>query len=148
VPRLLEEAHEKAEADGLELEWIEGDAEELPFEDGSFDRVLSTFGHMFAPRHRRVADELVRVCREGGAIVTAAWSADGVFGALSAASASYTPSPPDYASPPVLWGSEEYIRERFGSVASELKVERHVNRVEWESLDGFADYFIDRSRRS
>ncbi len=60
VPELLEAGREKARAAGLEIEWVEGDAEELPFEDGAFDRVFSTFGHMFAPRHRRVADEMAR----------------------------------------------------------------------------------------
>lgn len=105
VPKLLENGRAKAEAAGLEIEWVEGDAEELPFADGSFDRVLSTFGHMFAPRHQRVADEMIRVCRKGGAIATATWAADGVFGAMSAASAPYMPPPPDYASPPVLWGA-------------------------------------------
>jgi ubiquinone/menaquinone biosynthesis C-methylase UbiE len=112
---MLEQARVKAKTAGLEIEWVEGDAEELPFEDGSFDRVLSTFGHMFAPRHERVGDEMVRVCRKGGTIVTATWAADGLFGAMSAAAASYLPSSPDYASPPVLWGREEYVRERFAS---------------------------------
>jgi ubiquinone/menaquinone biosynthesis C-methylase UbiE len=114
VPKLLEHGRTKAQAEGLEIEWVEGDAEELPFEDGSFDRVLSTFGHMFAPRHQRVADEMMRVCQKGGAIVTATWTAEGVFGAISAASAPFMPPPPEYASPPVLWGSEEYIRQMFG----------------------------------
>jgi SAM-dependent methyltransferase len=145
VPKLLEAGRAKADAAGLEIDWAEGDAEELPFQDGSFDRVFSTFGHMFAPRHRRVADEMVRVCRkDGAAIVTATWTAEGVFGAISAASAPYMPPPPEYASPPILWGSEEYIREMFGSVATDFEFERHVNRIEWDSLEGFADYFMDR----
>ncbi|HVS66374.1 MAG TPA: class I SAM-dependent methyltransferase [Thermoanaerobaculia bacterium] len=144
VPKLLEEGRATADAAGVEVEWVEGDAEELPFEDGSFDRVLSTFGHMFAPRHRRVADEMVRVCREGGVIVTAAWSPEGVVGGVFAASAAYMPPPPDYASPPILWGSEEHVRELFGSAARSLEFERHVNRIEWDSIDGFADYFMDR----
>jgi ubiquinone/menaquinone biosynthesis C-methylase UbiE len=144
VPTLLEQGRAKAEAEGLEIDWVEGDAEELPFEDALFDRVLSTFGHMFAPRHRRVADELVRVCRKGGAIVTATWTPEGVFGAIAAAGAPYMPPPPDYASPPGLWGTEDYVRERFGSVATGFEFERRVNRIEWESLDGFADYFMER----
>lgn len=144
VPKLLEQGREKAEAEGLEIEWVEGDAEELPFEDGTFDRILSTFGHMFAPRHQRVAAEMTRVCRSGGAIVTASWTPEGVFGPISAAAAQYMPPPPDYASPPVLWGSEEYVREMFRGVATDIEFERHVNRIEWESLEGFADYFMDR----
>lgn len=144
VPKLLEQGRAKAAREGIEIEWVEGDAEELPFEDGSFDRVVSTVGHMFAPRHRRVADEMTRVCRSGGAIVTATWTADGVFGAMSAASAPFMPPPPDFASPPVLWGSEEYIREMFGSVATGFEFERHLNWIEDESLESFADLFMER----
>jgi ubiquinone/menaquinone biosynthesis C-methylase UbiE len=143
APRLLDAGRAKAQAEGLDVEWVVGDAEELPFEDGSYDRVLSTFGHMFAPRHRQVADEMVRVARKGGAIVTATWTADGVFGAIAAASAEYQPPPPDYASPPVLWGTEDYIHEMFGSVASDIVMERHVNWVEDESVDAFADLFMN-----
>ena len=144
VPKLLEQGRAKAAADGLELEWVEGDAEELPFADDSFDRVLSTVGHMFAPRHQRVADEMARVCRPGGAIVTATWTPEGSVGAVFAASASYLPPPPDYASPPILWGTEEHVREMFGSAASGFEFERHVNWIQWDSVDGFADYFMDR----
>lgn len=144
VPKLLEQGRAKAESEGLEIEWVEGDAEELPFEDASFDRVLSTFGHMFAPRHRRVADEMIRVCRKGGAIVTATWTVEGVFGAISAATARFMPPPPEYASPPLLWGSEDYIREMFGSVATGFELERHINWIEDESLESFADLFMER----
>ena len=84
VPKLLEQGRAKAERERLEIEWVEGDAEALPFEDASFDRVFSTFGHMFAPRHRQVADEMIRVCRRGGAIVIATWTADGIFGPMFA----------------------------------------------------------------
>src|SRR5262245_8312352 len=106
VPKLLEQGRAKAEAAGLEIEWVEGDAERLPFEGRSFDRVLSVFGHMFAPRHQQTAEEMARVCREGGAIVTTAWSPEGTVGATMRAGAAYMPPPPDYASPPSLWGSE------------------------------------------
>jgi hypothetical protein len=87
---------------------------------------------------------MARVCRAGGAIVTATWTPEGVFGALSAASAPYMPAPPEYASPPALWGTDAHVRERFGSVAKDFQFERHVNRIEWDSLEGFADYFMDR----
>ena len=144
TPVLLEKGREKADVTGVEIEWVEGDAEELPFEDGSFDRVLSTFGHMFAPRHQRAADEMVRVCREGGAIVTATWTAEGIFGAMFAATAPYMPPPPRDASPPVLWGTEEHVREVFGPEAKAFEFERHVNRIEWDSVEAWADYFMDR----
>ena len=144
VPKLLEHGRAKAEAAGLEIEWIDGDAEDLPFEDGSFDRVLSTFGHMFAPRHRRVADEMARVCRRGGAIATATWTPEGVTGDIFAASAAYMPPPPDYASPPILWGREDYVRELFANVGTDFEFERHVNTIEWDSIEGWAEYFIER----
>jgi SAM-dependent methyltransferase len=144
VPKLLEEGRAKAQAAGLEIEWVEGDAEELPFEDDSFDRVLSTFGHMFAPRHRRVAAEMVRVCREGGGIVTATWTPEGVAGAVFAASASYMPPLPDYASPPILWGSEDHVREMFGPAATGVEFERQENWIQADSVEGWAEVFMDR----
>jgi ubiquinone/menaquinone biosynthesis C-methylase UbiE len=144
VPELLDAGREKASAAGLEIEWVEGDAEELPFEDGAFDRVFSTFGHMFAPRHRRVADEMARVCRRGGAIATCTWTPEGVVGEIFRVSASYMPPPPEFASPPILWGSEDYVREMFGAVATDFDFERHLTTVEWESIEGFADFFMER----
>ncbi len=140
--KLLEAGRAKAKAEGLEIGFREGDAEHLPFEDGSFDRVLSTFGHMFAPRHQRTAQEIARVCRRGGAIVTTTWTPEGVFGDLSKAAAPYMPPPPDYASPAALWGREDHVRELFGDVATDFEFERHVNRIEWESLESFADFFM------
>jgi ubiquinone/menaquinone biosynthesis C-methylase UbiE len=144
VPELLEGGRAKAEAAGVVIDWVEGDAEQLPFEEGGFDRVLSTFGHMFAPRHQRVADEMMRVCREGGAIVTATWTPEGTVGDVLRTSGSYMPPPPDYASPPLLWGSEDYVREAFAPAAKECAFERHVNWIEADSLEEFADFFIDR----
>ena len=142
--KLLAAGRAKATAEGLDIDWREGDAEHLPFEDGSFDRVLSTFGHMFAPRHQRTADEMARVCRRGGAIVTATWTPEGTVGDIFKVSASYMPPPPDYASPPTLWGREEYVRERFATVATGFEFERHVNWIEWESIEGWADFFMAR----
>jgi SAM-dependent methyltransferase len=144
VPGLLEGGRRNAAAADVEIDWVEGDAEKLPFEDGSFDRVLSTFGHMFAPRHRRVADEMARVCRKDGLIVTATWDPEGVAGKIFAASGSYMPPPPEYASPPILWGSEDHVRELFGSAATGFEFERHVTMLEWDSLEGFADFFMGR----
>jgi SAM-dependent methyltransferase len=144
VPKLLEQGRAQAEAEGLTIEWVEGNAERLPFADRSFDRVLSTFGHMFAPRHQQTAREMARVCRSDGAIVTATWTPEGLFGALSAASADYMPPPPDYASPPGLWGREDHVRGLFGAVATSFEFHRHVNRIEWESVEAFAEYFTSR----
>lgn len=142
VPELLEGGREKADAEGLEIEWVEGDAEELPFEDGSFDRVLSTFGHMFAPRHRRAADEMARVCRDGGSIAVACWTPEGAAGDVFRANSKYMPPPPDFASSPVLWGTEEHVREMFPA-AEDFAFERHVTRLSWDSVEGFADHFAE-----
>lgn len=142
APKLLEAGRAKAEAAGLDIEWVEGDAEELPSEDASFDRVLSTFGHMFAPRHRRAADEMLRVCRPGGMIVTATWTPEGLTGRMFEAAGAYMPPPPDYASPPILWGREEHVREMFGRAATSFAFERHVNRIEAESVETWADTFM------
>jgi SAM-dependent methyltransferase len=144
VPRFLRQAQAKAEAERLDIEWREGDAENLPFEDGRFDRVLSTFGHMFAPRHQRTAAEMARVCRRGGAIVTATWAPDGSVGEIFKISKEYMPAPPDYASPPILWGREDHVRELFAAVATSFEFEHHVNRIKWESLEGWADFFMAR----
>jgi SAM-dependent methyltransferase len=143
VPALLEAGREEAEAAGLEIEWVEGDAEELPFEEGRFDRVLSTIGHMFAPRHRRTADEMARVCRDGGVIAFCCWTPEGTVGDVFASSASYMPPPPDFAQPPILWGTEAHVKEMFPE-ASDYRFERHSATVEWESPRGFAEHFFAR----
>lgn len=143
TPELLEGGREKAAAAEVEIDWVEGDAEALPFEDGAFDRVLSTFGHMFAPRHRVVADEMARVCREGGTIATCTWTPEGTVGDLFRVSSSYMPPPPDFASPPILWGTEDHVRDMF-SAGTDFEFERHSATIEAESLDAWADFFIDR----
>ena len=144
TPKLLDAGRTRAATAGVDIAWREGDAEALPFEDNTFDRVVSTFGHMFAPRHQRAADEMTRVCRRGGVIVRATWTPEGVVGELFRASAAYAPPPPEYASPPILWGREDHVREMFKEVATSLRFERHVNRIDWESLESFADYFLAR----
>ena len=143
VPELLEAGRAKAAQAGVEIEWVEGDAENLPFEDGSFDRVFSTVGHMFAPRHKQTADEMARVCRAGGVIGICCWTPEGSVGDTLRVAGSYMPPPPDYASPPILWGTEEHVRDMFDG-ASSFEFERHDAMIEWESIDGFADYFMDR----
>lgn len=143
VPELLADGRAKAESEELEIEWLEGDAEQLPFADGSFDRVLSTFGHMFAPRHRDAANEMWRVAREGGLIGICTWTPEGTAGDLFRTTAQYMPPPPDYAMPPLLWGTEEHVRAMFPAAKS-LEFERRDVIIEWDSLEGFAEYFIGR----
>lgn len=143
VPELLEAGREKAAAAGVEIEWVEGDAERLPFADDEFERVFSTFGHMFAPRHRRTAEEMARVCREGGAIAICCWTPEGTVGDVFAASAAEMPAPPDFAESPILWGTEAHVRELFPG-AADFEFERHSATIEWESPRGFAGYFFER----
>jgi ubiquinone/menaquinone biosynthesis C-methylase UbiE len=143
TPEMLEAARTKAEAEGLQVSLVEGDAEALPFEEDSFDLVLSVFGHMFAPRHEQAAAEMARVTRPGGRIVIATWTPEGAAGALFRTMGPYMPPAPEYASPPVLWGSEEHVREMFPT-ASGLEFSRHVNVIEWDSLDGYADTFMSQ----
>jgi SAM-dependent methyltransferase len=123
TPELLEAGKAKAEASGLQLEWVTADAENLPFEDGSFDVVMSSIGAMFAPHHQDVADELVRVCRPGGTIGMLNWTPEGMIGALFRTMGPFAPPPPPGAQPPPLWGGEDHMRELFG------------DRVDWRSFE-------------
>jgi SAM-dependent methyltransferase len=126
TPKLLEEQRERASAEGISVELVEGDAEALPFADASFDRVTSCFGVMFAPRHAIAAAELVRVTRPGGEIVVAAWEPAGFVGRLFQISASYMPPPPEGFQPPVMWGTEEHIRDLFAPSGAELSFEHRT----------------------
>jgi SAM-dependent methyltransferase len=124
TPELLEAGRRRAEAAGVELEWVEADAENLPFDDESFDVVMSSIGAMFAPHHQEVADELVRVCRPGGTIGLLCWTPEGMIGALFKAMGPFAPPPPPGAQPPPLWGSEEHLRGLFGGRVEFQTVER------------------------
>src|SRR5918997_1951282 len=114
TPELLDAGRRHAEAQGLELEWVEADAENLPFEDESYDLVMSSIGAMFAPHHQAVADELVRVCKPGGTIALLSWTPEGQIGALFRAMGPFAPPPPPGAQSPPLWGSEEHLHGLFG----------------------------------
>jgi SAM-dependent methyltransferase len=111
---------------GVEIEGKEGDAEALPFDDAAFDVVTSCFGAMFAPDHRSVADELVRVCRPDGTIGLMAFTPEGIGGEFFALLAPYAPPPPAGASPPILWGSEAHVRDLFGARAGSLVLRRQT----------------------
>ncbi|HUA86309.1 MAG TPA: class I SAM-dependent methyltransferase [Bryobacteraceae bacterium] len=126
VPALLERARERAAAERLKIEFQEGAAESIPFPDGSFDVVLSTFGAMFA-EPRRAASEMLRVCRSGGKIGMANWTPQGFVGEWSRVSARFTPPPPPDFQPPALWGVREIVQQRFGDAVREVRlVERQV----------------------
>jgi ubiquinone/menaquinone biosynthesis C-methylase UbiE len=145
TPELLEAGRARAEARGLELEWVEADAENLPFEDGSFDVVMSAIGAMFAPHHQAVADELVRVCRPGGTIGLLSWTPEGMIGALFRTMGPFAPPPPPGAQPPPLWGGEEHVRELFGDRVEFRSVERDVLEVTaFEHPQDYATHFKER----
>ena len=114
TPELFQAARRRAAEAGVEVEFVEGDAEALPFEDASFDVVLSTFGVMFAPRHAVAATEILRVLRPGGRIGLANWDPDGSVGNLFRTMAGHLPPLPPPAEPPLLWGKETHVRELFG----------------------------------
>jgi SAM-dependent methyltransferase len=141
TPELFGAARERAAAAGVDVEWIEGDAEALPFHDASFDRVTSAFGVMFAPRHAVAAGELVRVCRPGGRFVLATWVPDGMVGELFDLVASYMPEPPDWASPPVLWGDEAHVRGLFAGLGAELTFDRRVVSPRAEAPEAYVAHY-------
>jgi SAM-dependent methyltransferase len=145
TPELLEAGRRRAEAQGLELEWVEADAENLPFDDESFDVVMSCIGAMFAPQHQPVADELVRVCRPGGTIGILNWTPEGMIGALFKTMGPFAPPPPPGAQPPPLWGSEDHVRELFGEGVEIGTLERDIldiSAFEWPH--DYAEHFRER----
>jgi SAM-dependent methyltransferase len=143
VPKLLDTGWARAEEAGVEVAWAAGDAEALPFEDGSFDRVLSVFGVQFAPRHQVVAQELTRVCGPGGAIGLVNWTPDGLIGRMFGILSRYLPAPPRFASPPPLWGSEEHVRRLFADSGVALSFERGTNPFQFPSIDSYMAFFED-----
>jgi SAM-dependent methyltransferase len=124
TPENFVAGREEARRRGVELEWAEGDAQSLPFGDGEFDVVTSSFGAMFAPDHRRVADELVRVCRPGGTIGMVNFRAEGTAAAFFDFFARFAPPLPPGAQPPLLWGDETHVRELFGDRVASLALSR------------------------
>jgi ubiquinone/menaquinone biosynthesis C-methylase UbiE len=136
-PGLLAMAREYGADSMVEVDWVEGDAQALPFEDDSFDRVISCFGHMFAPDHERTAGELRRVCRPGGRIAVACWTPEGNIGGMFQRLGALSPPPPNGAQSPLLWGTEPHVRELLGDGVA---FERH--EVEWlePSAERYAEF--------
>jgi ubiquinone/menaquinone biosynthesis C-methylase UbiE len=140
TPELFDAARRRIGEAGLEIELIEGDAEDLPFPADSFDRVLSVFGVMFVPRHAQGAAELVRVCRPGGMIGVTAWTPEGSTGQMFRILAGHMPPPPPELKPPMMWGSEDYVRDLFAGSGAELEFHRRIVRFEYESVDWALEY--------
>ena len=137
TPELFGTARRRAAQHEVVVDWIEGDAEELPFEDASFDHVLSAFGVQFAPRHDVVARELVRVCRPGGLIGLVNWTPEGQVGEMLKLMGRYLPAPPDYASPPPLWGDEGHLRSLFADGTTQLEFTRGQNPWRFDSAEHY-----------
>jgi SAM-dependent methyltransferase len=138
VAALLERAQERAAAERLEIRFEEGDAENLPYADGAFDTVMSTFGAMFAPDQERAARELLRVCRPGGRIALTNWTPEGFVGQWFQATARYLPPPPPGLKPPLRWGTEEGLRALFGR---EMRIERRHYVLRYRTPEHWLDYF-------
>lgn len=128
VPALLDQGRALAADAGVEVEFVEGDAEDLPFADASFDVVLSTFGCMFASDHKRAASEIARVLRPGGRIGIASWTPEGLTGPFNKIIAGCMPPPPEGFQPPILWGSEDHVRELFAGTGLHLQFAREETK--------------------
>ncbi len=140
VPALLERARERAAAERLDIEFREADAEALPFADGAFDAVVSTFGVMFTPDQERAAAELMRVCRPGGRIGLANWTPDGFIGQVFKTIGRHLPPPAGVRSP-ALWGSRDRIAELFEPQATSVKTAQRQFVFRYRSTEHWLDIF-------
>ena len=145
APNLVEQARERARSEGLDIRFEEGDAEELPYADASFDLVISMYGAMFAPRPERVAAELLRVCRPGGQIAMANWTPGGFTGRMFRTVSRHVPPPAGVPSP-VLWGDEATVRERLREGVTDLRLTKVTVPFRFtfsvpETIEFFRTYF-------
>jgi SAM-dependent methyltransferase len=149
APNLVQRAQARARAEGLNARFLEGDAEALPFEDGSFDVVTSLIGAMFAPRPELVAHELLRVCSPGGTIAMGNWTPEGFVGQMFKTFARFIA--PSGMPAPVLWGDEKVVRERLGDGVSELRMTRRQYHFDYpfppaEAVELFRRYYGPTNR--
>jgi SAM-dependent methyltransferase len=144
APNLLEQARQRAAEQHLNIQFDEGDAEQLPYAEGQFDVVLSMFGAMFGPRPEVVANELKRVCRSGGLIAMGNWTPESFVGKTFQINGKHVAPPPKVA-PPMLWGREDVVRERLGSGVTIETQKRMVlfdpQLGPAEAVDFFREYF-------
>ena len=140
VPALLERGRRRADAEGLAVELLEGDAESLPFADASFDAVTSVFGSMFAPDHAKAAAELLRVCRPGGTVALASWTPDSFIGELFRTVSAHVPPPAGVRSP-MLWGTEAHLRELLGDGIASLELEERTFTFRFRSAEELVHFF-------
>jgi len=142
VPALLEVARARAEAENFDVEFRVGDAEELPFEPGSFDYVLSAIGVMFTADHARASRELTRVCRPGGTVGVLSWTPGGFVGEMLRTVAGHVALPPG-VEPPTRWGTADYVSELFGEEVADNSFAQGAITVRFPSLAFFADFFLE-----
>jgi SAM-dependent methyltransferase len=140
VPALLEQGRARAAAEGFSIEFMEADAENLPFENETFDTVLSTFGVMFTPNQDRAAAEMLRVCKPKGQIGLANWTPEGFIGQVFKTLGKFLP-PPAGAKSPALWGTRARLTEMFGAGASSIKAENRAFNFRYRSPEHFLSVF-------
>jgi SAM-dependent methyltransferase len=142
TPELLDIGRQLAADRKLDLQWQEADAEALPYGDGEFDVVMSCVGVMFAPHHQASADELVRVCRQGGTVGLISWTPEGYIGQMFMTMKPYAPPPPAGSQPPPQWGDEQHVRALLGDRVTDATVERRNLRVDrFDRPEALRDFF-------
>jgi SAM-dependent methyltransferase len=137
---LFDSGRARAAEAGVEIEWVEGEAMDLPYEDGRFDALLSSLGAMFPPVHARAAAELSRVAKSDGVVVMTTWAADHMNGRLFVAMSPFMPPLPDGVEPPSVCGGEEHVRAVFAPTGRSVTVERDASPVEFTSLADYLDF--------
>jgi SAM-dependent methyltransferase len=141
TPELLQAGRVAAAAAGVQIDWREGDAEALPFEDAQFDVVLSSFGCMFAPRHEVVAAEIARVLRPGGRLGLCAWTPEGTIGRFFELMSKHLPPPPAFASPPPRWGDPDHVRRLFVGSGIALRFDRAIVEMRFDSVPEMVSFY-------
>jgi SAM-dependent methyltransferase len=129
TPELLVAARENASIAEVQIDWHEGDVENLPFGDGAFDVVVSQFGHIFAPRPEVAIGEMLRVLKRGGTIAFSTWPPEHAVGRMFALMGRYMPPPPPGVAPPPLWGDPNVVRQRLGSAVTDIVFDRGLMSV-------------------
>jgi ubiquinone/menaquinone biosynthesis C-methylase UbiE len=141
TPENLEAGRKEAETLGVALEWVEADAQALPFGDDEFDVVTSSFGAIFAPDHQKVADELLRVCRPGGTIGLTSFPPGGLAEDIFGVVAPYMRPPPPDTLPPLLWGTEDHVRQLFGDRVESLEMSEMMYTETAPTPQEYVDFY-------
>jgi SAM-dependent methyltransferase len=144
TPELFAAARRRAADAGVEIEWVEGDAESLPFDDESFDVVLSTFGCMFAPRQDLAAREIARVLRPGGRIGICSWTDEGSVGDFFRTVSAHTSPPPPPIAPPIAWGDEDHVQQLFAGTGIELEFAREEVVFHFDSAEQYVSFYEEK----